>query len=130
MCRKGELDVENRKKLRNIQRRIAILILRVFRTTPTDASLVLSGLTPADYKILEITTTENFKCLQWNSRGLTKSKLEEFRHYLSLVNPEVALLSEKHWNSGFAPKFKTHHILRKDCPNRLGGGGGGGVAIY
>jgi hypothetical protein len=46
----------NRKKLRNIQRRIAILILRVFRTTPTDASLVLSGLTPADYKILEITT--------------------------------------------------------------------------
>jgi hypothetical protein len=46
----------NRKKLRNIQRRIAILILRVFRTTPTDASLVLFDLTPADYKILEITT--------------------------------------------------------------------------
>ena len=67
-------------------------------------------------------TTENFKCLQWNARGLTKSKLEEFRHYLSLVNPEVALLSETHWNSGFAPKFKSHHILRKDRPNRLGGG--------
>jgi hypothetical protein len=67
-------------------------------------------------------TTENFKCLQWNARGLTKSKLEELRHYLSLVNPEVALLSETHWNSGFAHKFKPHHILRKDHPNRLGGG--------
>ncbi|EFX62081.1 hypothetical protein DAPPUDRAFT_337474 [Daphnia pulex] len=68
-------------------------------------------------------TTENFKCLQWNARGLTKSKLEEFRNYLSLVNPEVALLSETHWNSGFAPKCKSHvHILRKDRPNRLGGG--------
>ena len=64
-------------------------------------------------------TTENFNCLQWNARGLTKSKLEEFRHYLSLINPEVTLLSETHWNSGFAPKFKSHHILRKYRSNRL-----------
>jgi hypothetical protein len=39
-----------------------------------------------------------------------------------LVNPEVALIRETHWNNGFAPKFKSHHILRKDSPNRLGGG--------
>ncbi|KAK4045692.1 hypothetical protein OUZ56_033554 [Daphnia magna] len=38
------------------------------------------------------------------------------------VNPEVALLSETHWNSGFAPKFKHHHILKKDRLNRLEGG--------
>ncbi|KAI9556127.1 hypothetical protein GHT06_018700 [Daphnia sinensis] len=67
-------------------------------------------------------STNNLKCLQWNARGLTKTKLEEFYHYLSLVNPEVVLLSETHWNSSFAPKFKTHHILKKDRPNRLGGG--------
>ncbi|KAI9553697.1 hypothetical protein GHT06_021625 [Daphnia sinensis] len=46
----------------------------------------------------------------------------EFRHYLSLFNPEIALLSETHWNSGFAPKFKHHHILKNDRPNRLRGG--------
>ncbi|KAK4013202.1 hypothetical protein OUZ56_025436 [Daphnia magna] len=35
---------------------------------------------------------------------------------------KVALLSETNWNSGFAPKFKHHHILKKDRLNRLGGG--------
>ncbi|KZS04177.1 Uncharacterized protein APZ42_032923 [Daphnia magna] len=60
--------------------------------------------------------------VQEEMRGLTKAKLEEFRYFLSLVNPEVALLSETHWNSGFAPKFKHHHILKKDRLNRLEGG--------
>jgi hypothetical protein len=68
------------------------------------------------------TTTSDFKCLQLNAGGLTKAKLEEFRHFLSLVNPEIVLLSETHWSSGVAPKFKTHHILKKDRLNRMGGG--------
>jgi hypothetical protein len=67
-------------------------------------------------------TTSDFKCLQWNARGLTKAKLEEFRHHLSSVNPEIVILSETHWSSGVAPKFKTHHILKKDRPYRTGGG--------
>ncbi|EFX77285.1 LOW QUALITY PROTEIN: hypothetical protein DAPPUDRAFT_247860 [Daphnia pulex] len=35
---------------------------------------------------------------------------------------KIVLLSETHWSSGVAPKFKTHHILKKDRPNRMGGG--------
>ncbi|KZS06599.1 Uncharacterized protein APZ42_029899, partial [Daphnia magna] len=66
--------------------------------------------------------SNNFKCIQWNARGLSKAKLKEFRQQISILNPEVVLLSETHWNSDFAPKFKSHHILRKDRPNRLGGG--------
>jgi hypothetical protein len=34
----------------------------------------------------------DFKCLQWNARGFTKAKLEEFRHFLSLV--------KKNWRGG------------------------------
>ncbi|KZS20405.1 Uncharacterized protein APZ42_012916 [Daphnia magna] len=43
--------------------------------------------------------------------------------YMDAANmTKVVLLSETHWNSGFSPKFKHHHILKKDCLNRLGGG--------
>jgi hypothetical protein len=38
------------------------------------------------------TTSADFKCLQWNARGFTKAKLEEFRHFLSLV--------KKNWRGG------------------------------
>jgi hypothetical protein len=81
----------NRKKLRNIQRRIAILILRVFRTTPTDASLVLSGLTPADYKILEITTY----------KFLTKAELQSF-------TPSSGEIATKIINEG-SSRLKASH---------------------
>jgi ribonuclease HI/exonuclease III len=66
--------------------------------------------------------TNNFKCLQWNARGLTKAKLEEFRQFLSLVKPEIILLSETHWKKSFYVKFKAYHILKKNRPNRSGGG--------
>jgi hypothetical protein len=44
------------KKQRAVQRRMGILMLRDFRTTPTAALLVLSGLTPAEHNISELTT--------------------------------------------------------------------------
>jgi hypothetical protein len=83
----------NKKKLRNIQRRIAILILRVFRTPPTDASLVLSGLTPADYKIQEITTY----------KFLTKAEAQSF-------TPSSSEIATKIINEGSSRLKASHQI--------------------
>ena len=66
--------------------------------------------------------SNNFICVQWNARGLTKSKLEEFRHFLSLVKPEIVLLSETHWKEPCRVKFKAYNILKKNRPDRPGGG--------
>lgn len=68
------------------------------------------------------TTPNNFKCIQWNARGLTKAKLEDFRNFLSSVKPEIVMLSETHWNNLFNVKFNSYHVLKKNRPNRLGGG--------
>jgi hypothetical protein len=66
--------------------------------------------------------SNNFKYVQWNARELTKAKLEEFRHFLSLVKPEIALLSETHWKESCRVKFKAFNILKKNRPDRPGGG--------
>lgn len=67
-------------------------------------------------------STNEFKCIQWNARSLTKSKLEEFRDFLFSSNPEIVLLSETHWVNTYNVKFKSYHILKKNRPNRTGGG--------
>lgn len=67
-------------------------------------------------------SSNEFKCIQWNARGLNKSKLEEFRNFLSKSKPEIVLLSETHWVKPFNVKFKSYHILKKNRPNRIGGG--------
>jgi ribonuclease HI len=69
-----------------------------------------------------INTTEELRCIQWNARGLSKSKLEEFRNFISSTNPEIVLLSETHWTDAFNVKFKAYHIAKKNRPNRMGGG--------
>ena len=66
--------------------------------------------------------TKKIKCLQWNARGLTRSKLEEFRDYLISFSPEVALISETHWSSAFDVRFRAYHVLKKDRHPRQGGG--------
>jgi hypothetical protein len=64
----------------------------------------------------------NFKCVQWNARGLTKAKLEEFRQFLSSVSPDIVLLSETHWKPYFNVLFKSYHVLKEDRPHKAGGG--------
>lgn len=64
----------------------------------------------------------NFTCVQWNGRGLTKARLEEFRRFLSLVKPDLVLLSETHWKPYYNVSFKSYHILKKDRPISPGGG--------
>jgi hypothetical protein len=49
--------------------------------------------------------TTTIKCIQWNARGLTKSKLEEFRRMLSSVKPEIVLLHTLHAHTGTVPSM-------------------------
>lgn len=64
----------------------------------------------------------NFKCCQWNARGLTRSRLEEFKHFLSYYNPSVVLLCETHWNDSFNVRFNAYNVIKKNRPNQNGGG--------
>ena len=66
--------------------------------------------------------TKKMKCVQWNARGLTKSKLEEFKKFLSSTSPEIVFISESHWSSSFNVRFRSYHILKKDRAQRMGGG--------
>ncbi len=67
-------------------------------------------------------STNQLKCLQWNARGLTKSRLEEFRTLLNSHDPDIVFLSETHWNQFFQVKFRNYSTLKKDRNNRRGGG--------
>ncbi|KAI9559469.1 hypothetical protein GHT06_013461 [Daphnia sinensis] len=64
----------------------------------------------------------NITCIQWNSRGLTKARLEAFRHYLSLSNPSIVLICGTFWNNNYAVKFRSHNIINKNRADRHGGG--------
>ena len=64
----------------------------------------------------------NLKILQWNARGLTKSRIQEFKHFLSYSVPSVVLLSETHWNDSFTPKFSSYNVINKNRHERSGGG--------
>ena len=39
----------------------------------------------------------NLSVIQWNSGGLSHSKLQEFKDFLHDKNPHIVLLSETHW---------------------------------
>jgi uncharacterized protein YegP (UPF0339 family) len=67
-------------------------------------------------------TTSDFKYLQWNARGLTKAKLEDFRHFLSSVNQEIVILSETYWSSGVAISLKPTTSSRRTAQQNGGGG--------
>ncbi len=59
---------------------------------------------------------------QWNARGLRKSRLEEFRNFLSLLKPSICLLNETFWNENTNVKFQSYHIVKKNRTDRPGGG--------
>ncbi|KZS10253.1 Uncharacterized protein APZ42_025309 [Daphnia magna] len=60
--------------------------------------------------------------VQWNTRGLTKSRLEEFRNFLSSSTPSIVLLCETIWNNKFSVKFRTYNLINKNRTDRPGGG--------
>ncbi|KZS20278.1 Uncharacterized protein APZ42_013072 [Daphnia magna] len=66
----------------------------------------------------QLTLQHRTRCIQWNARGLSKANLEEFRQYITVVKPDIALLSETHWKPSFNAKFKSYHVLKKDRLNR------------
>jgi ribonuclease HI len=59
-----------RKSLRSTQRKMAQLITKTFRTAPTEATLILSGLLPIDYRIIEISA---LRCLEYESSAFCPS---------------------------------------------------------
>ncbi|KAI9559454.1 hypothetical protein GHT06_013444 [Daphnia sinensis] len=75
-----------------------------------------------DYYMDKNPAMPNITCIQWNSRGLTKARLEAFRHYLSLSNPSIVLICGTFWNNNYAVKFRSHNIINKNRADRHGGG--------
>ena len=62
------------------------------------------------------------KCIQWNARSLSKSKLSEFKNFLFRFTPDIVFLSETHWREGINVKFQSYSLVRKNCLNHRGGG--------
>ncbi|KZS05069.1 Uncharacterized protein APZ42_031838 [Daphnia magna] len=52
----------------------------------------------------------------------TKSRLEEFRNFLSSSTPSIVLLCETFWNNKFSVKFRTYNLINKNRTDRPGGG--------
>ena len=67
-------------------------------------------------------TNEKLRILQWNARGFPKSRIEEFKHFLSYSVPLVVLLSETHWNDYTNVQFSSYNVIKKDRSGRRGGG--------
>ena len=64
----------------------------------------------------------NITCIQWNSRGLTKARLEEFRNFLSTSTPSIVLVCETFWNNNFSVKFRSYNVINKNRADKRGGG--------
>lgn len=64
----------------------------------------------------------NITVFQWNARGLSKSRLEEFKKFLSLYNPSLCLLCETFWKYNSKIKFKNYRTVHVSRPDRPGGG--------
>ncbi|EFX69225.1 hypothetical protein DAPPUDRAFT_258980 [Daphnia pulex] len=60
--------------------------------------------------------------MQWNSRGLTKSRIDEFRSLLNKEDPNLVFLSGTFWNPSFTVKFVSYNLFKKDRSSRLCGG--------
>lgn len=91
---------------------------RILLATKTKAEQDLRGI------IYGVDTSKSDTEIQFNSQGLTKAKLEEFRASLNLHNPEVAAMCETHWKDSFTVKFSSYNCIPKNHPSK-----GGGVAI-
>lgn len=60
--------------------------------------------------------------IQWNSRSLYKSKLEEFRYNLRKSDPLFVLLSETHWKNKYNISFKAYVCIKKNRIDKQKGG--------
>jgi len=68
--------------------------------------------------------TKPLKIIQWNARGLYRSRLEEFKNQLRYHNPHIVLLSETHWKDEYKVKFSAYNSFNLNRASQ-----GGGVAI-
>lgn len=68
--------------------------------------------------------TKPIKIVQWNARGLYKSRLEEFKNQLRYHNPHFVLLSETHWDDKYKVKFSAYKSFYLNRTSQ-----GGAVAI-
>lgn len=64
----------------------------------------------------------NISCIQWNARGLTKARLEEFNDFLSSSKLSIVLICETFWNNNYAVKFRSHNIINTNRAFRHGSG--------
>lgn len=64
----------------------------------------------------------NLTYVQWNARGLTKARLEEFRNFVTSSKPSIILLCETFWNNNFSVKFRSYNVINKNRLDRHGGG--------
>ena len=64
----------------------------------------------------------NITFIQWNSRGLTKARLEEFRYFLSTSTSSIYLVCETFWNNNFSVKFRSYNVINNNRVDRHGGG--------
>ena len=63
-----------------------------------------------------MTTHHQLKIIQWNARGLNKSKLTEFKANLDTLDPTMVLLSETHRNNQSKPSFSNYNLVFKNRP--------------
>jgi len=68
--------------------------------------------------------TKPLRIIQWNARGLYRSRLEEFKNQLRHHNPHIVLLSETHWKDEYKVKFSAYNSFYLNRASQ-----GGGVAI-
>ena len=62
------------------------------------------------------------KIIQWNARGLNKSRLSEFKTNLDTLDPTLVLLSETHWSNKYLPSFSNYNLIFKNRPRNTFGG--------
>lgn len=68
--------------------------------------------------------TTPIKFIQWNARGLYKSRLEEFKINLRSYDPHFVILSETHCKDEYKLKFWAYKSFFLNRPTQ-----GGGAAI-
>ena len=87
------------KKLRSAQRRFSILILRAFRTSSTEGLLLLSGLTPIDYRLREITSIRFLQFSNTLSFCPSSAKIANFLLRSSNAPAELEILQRAHFQN-------------------------------
>lgn len=95
-------------------------------TTPPDSNFSLSSKSvTVRYKILGPSKIYQYDEYAKNNpmelQGIKKSKLEEFKANIRIINPSIVLLSETHWNKNLNLNFSSYNIIRSDREDSYGG---------